>query len=167
MGIVLRQANTGAIITGTVGQTLVANADGTWSPGSAGTALPDGTYAHEPLAWDGTAWVPATRVDVDNITGHSGGALSIASAGPVNIGGGGGIALAVDPGQTLLLDAPTTQIRDGLGNTLLLAGTTGIGFYGAPEHAKPTITGAKGGNAALTSLLTQLAALGLVTDSTT
>ena len=33
--------------------------------------------------------------------------------------------------------------------------------------AKPTITGAKGGNAALTSLLTQLAALGLLTDSTT
>jgi membrane-bound inhibitor of C-type lysozyme len=33
--------------------------------------------------------------------------------------------------------------------------------------AKPTVTGAKGGNAALTSLLTQLAALGLLTDSTT
>ena len=36
--------------------------------------------------------------------------------------------------------------------------------YGATV---PTVTGAKGGNAALTSLLTHLAALGIVTDSTT
>lgn len=32
---------------------------------------------------------------------------------------------------------------------------------------KPTVTGAKGGNAALTSLLSALASLGIVTDSTT
>lgn len=31
----------------------------------------------------------------------------------------------------------------------------------------PTITGAKGGNAALTSLLTQLQSIGLITDNTT
>lgn len=43
----------------------------------------------------------------------------------------------------------------------------GIGFYGAAAQAKKTVTGAKGSNAALTSLLTQLAALGLITDSTT
>jgi hypothetical protein len=33
--------------------------------------------------------------------------------------------------------------------------------------AKPTVTGAKGGNAALASLMTALAGFGLVTDSTT
>lgn len=44
---------------------------------------------------------------------------------------------------------------------------TGLGFYGAAPIAKPTVTGAKGGNAALTSLLAQLALLGLITDSTT
>ena len=32
---------------------------------------------------------------------------------------------------------------------------------------KPTVTGAKGGNAALTSLLSALASLGIITDSTT
>ncbi len=32
--------------------------------------------------------------------------------------------------------------------------------------SKPTITGSKGGNAALADLLTKLAALGLITDST-
>ena len=45
--------------------------------------------------------------------------------------------------------------------------TNQVGFYGASAIAKPTISGSKGGNAALSSLLTQLSALGLVTDSTT
>lgn len=41
-----------------------------------------------------------------------------------------------------------------------------LGFYGAVPAVKKTVTGSKGSNAALTSLLTQLAALGLITDST-
>jgi hypothetical protein len=41
-----------------------------------------------------------------------------------------------------------------------------IGFYDTAPIAKPAVTGSRGGNAALASLLTQLAALGLVTDST-
>ncbi len=41
-----------------------------------------------------------------------------------------------------------------------------IGFFGTPKIAKPTITGAKGGNAALTSLCSVLASLGLITNST-
>lgn len=45
------------------------------------------------------------------------------------------------------------------------SGTSAIG-YDAEISAKRTVTGAKGGNAALTSLLTQLAGLGLITDST-
>ena len=42
-----------------------------------------------------------------------------------------------------------------------------ISFYGGTPAAKPTITGSRGGNAALASLLTALAGLGLLTDSTT
>lgn len=45
-------------------------------------------------------------------------------------------------------------------------GTT-LGFYGATAASKPTVTGSRGGNAALASLLTALSTLGLVTDSTT
>lgn len=41
------------------------------------------------------------------------------------------------------------------------------GFFGATPGTKPTVTGSRGGNAALASLLTQLATLGLITDSTT
>ncbi len=40
-----------------------------------------------------------------------------------------------------------------------------IGFLGAAAVARPTVTGSRGGNAALASLLTQLATLGLITDS--
>lgn len=42
---------------------------------------------------------------------------------------------------------------------------TGIGFFAAAPVAKPTVTGSRGGNAALASLLTALANFGLLTDS--
>lgn len=42
-----------------------------------------------------------------------------------------------------------------------------IGFYGkSTPVVKQTVTGSKGSNAALTSLMAALVALGLVTDST-
>jgi hypothetical protein len=43
---------------------------------------------------------------------------------------------------------------------------TKIGFYGTAAASKPAVSGAKGSNAALGSLMTALAGLGLVTDST-
>lgn len=45
--------------------------------------------------------------------------------------------------------------------------TNGIGLFGtATLGAKPTVTGSKGANAALSSLLTALASYGMITDST-
>lgn len=55
-----------------------------------------------------------------------------------------------------------TNIRVG-GST---AATT-VGFHGSAPFGKPTITGSRGGNAALANLLTNLASYGLITDSTT
>lgn len=55
-----------------------------------------------------------------------------------------------------------TELR---GTALKLNNTT-MAFYGGTPAAKPAITGSRGANAALASLLTQLAALGLITDST-
>lgn len=43
----------------------------------------------------------------------------------------------------------------------------GIGFHGGTAIAKPTVTGAKGTNAALASLLAALAAYGLIIDNST
>lgn len=42
-----------------------------------------------------------------------------------------------------------------------------LGFFGTNPVVKPTVTGSRGGNAALASLLTALAGEGLLTDSTT
>ena len=42
-----------------------------------------------------------------------------------------------------------------------------IGFLGAAAVTRPNVTGSRGGNAALASLLTALGNLGLITDSTT
>jgi hypothetical protein len=42
-----------------------------------------------------------------------------------------------------------------------------VGFHSTPAIAKPTVTGAKGGNTALASFLTAMAAYGLITDSST
>lgn len=44
--------------------------------------------------------------------------------------------------------------------------TGACGFQGASAIAKPTVTGSRGGNAALASVLTALAGYGLITDST-
>lgn len=51
-------------------------------------------------------------------------------------------------------------------DTLKISGG-GLGFYGASEVAKPTITGSRSGNAALESLLSELATMGLIQDDTT
>lgn len=47
------------------------------------------------------------------------------------------------------------------------ANSTGVGFYGSAPVARPVVTGSRGGNAALSSLLTALANLGLIANSTT
>lgn len=67
-----------------------------------------------------------------------------------------------------LVPQTTGQLRDP-GNTVNRVewNGTGLGFFNSAPIAKPAATGSRGGNAALASLLTALANLGLVTDSTT
>ena len=58
----------------------------------------------------------------------------------------------------------TGKVNLGNGAPVQLGGS--VGFQGNSPIAKPTVTGSKGANAALTSLLTALASYGLITDST-
>lgn len=55
------------------------------------------------------------------------------------------------------------------GATGIVLGKSGgaLGFYGTTAASKPTVTGSKASNAALASLLTSLATLGILTDSST
>jgi len=61
----------------------------------------------------------------------------------------------------------TTVVRSvGAGVQICSQNTQKLAFYGTTPIAQPTVTGSKGGNAALTSLMTALANLGLVINST-
>lgn len=63
-----------------------------------------------------------------------------------------------------------TFTRTGVGAMTLSAAIRingNVGFYNTAPVAKPTVTGSRGGNAALASLLTALASQGLITDSST
>lgn len=69
----------------------------------------------------------------------------------VGSGGGSSRALAIITGGTARINV----------------GASGeLGFFGATAIAKPTVTGAHGGNAALQSLIAAMANLGFITDST-
>lgn len=73
---------------------------------------------------------------------------------------GSGITMNIGDGINMVLGT-TTGLKIGTGTNQL------IGFYNSTPIVKPTVNGAKAGNAALTSLCTQLANLGLITNSTT
>ncbi len=64
------------------------------------------------------------------------------------------------PWGPVVLDATMSTLPGALFHT----GST-AGFFGATPTTKPAVTGSRGGNAALASLLTQLANLGLIVDS--
>lgn len=78
------------------------------------------------------------------------------AGGSVDIdGGAGGTGGAINIGVT---NAVSVAIGRAAG---------ALSFYDGVLTAKQTVTGAKGGNAALTDLLTKLATLGLIVDGTT
>ncbi|MEW2463127.1 hypothetical protein AB0872_20785 [Microbacterium sp. NPDC047426] len=81
-----------------------------------------------------------------------------------DLGGSGGAVISMKDATT----APTTNPTGGViaysqGGVFKVRSAAGVVF----DTTRRTVTGAKGGNAALTSLLTQLATIGLITDSTT
>jgi hypothetical protein len=70
--------------------------------------------------------------------------------------------LAVDSQNSVLAGTPGSDEGELVGRNL----TGKIGFYGAVPVVKPTVTGSKGANAALTSLIAALVAQGLIIDTT-
>lgn len=76
-----------------------------------------------------------------------------------------GNRVTVDPTVTTGSSFDGGNLRDGVrfGSTTAQKQA----FWGATPTTRPTVTGSRGGNAALASLLTQLATVGLITDSTT
>ena len=77
----------------------------------------------------------------------------------VNLETGGTMEITSDGLMTI--SSPTTGVLIGASSL------SPIAFYGGTPEVKQAVTGSKGGNAALTSLVEVLATLGLITNSTT
>lgn len=99
-------------------------------------------------------------------------------AGDAIIGGANNTIVGANyPASAAISNA--VVLTDGAGNVRFqdLAGATtlpgsvqingNVGFGGTAPIAKPSVTGSRGGNAALASLMTALANLGLITNNTT
>jgi hypothetical protein len=107
----------------------------------------------------------AMKVDVGSTTPDM---LQIVNAEPASAGilikdtGGGGVQIQSDVEVDISSDT-AAPITIAIGN-----GTDLLGFFGAGGIAQPTVAGAKlPGDAVMASLLTALAALGLIIDTTT
>lgn len=102
------------------------------------------------------------------------GALStttIVASGPATIGGALSVTGAAQFGASATVTSNLTVNNAAFFNGAVVVNNSvamgNAGFQGTSPIGKPTVTGAKGGNAALGSLMTALSSYGLVADSTT
>lgn len=110
----------------------------------------------------GSITSPAVQVSSDPTTGwYAPAAGSIAF-----VCSGSNVLTLSTTGLTHNVASTFSNSLTAAGNASIAGAANTLGFYGATGTAKPTITGAKGGNAALGSLISALAALGLITDGT-
>jgi hypothetical protein len=79
------------------------------------------------------------------------------------------LTISGDGSGNIIFDTPTAGLLvfQSNGSQVLKLNGAAIGFYNQAPVGKQVISGSKGGNAALASLMTALSAIGLFTDSTT
>jgi len=135
-----------------VGGNLLAAADGAYDIGAAGASRPRSLYVS---ALADTGGLRATGLNA----GASGAGIELV----YNSAGGVGTLDVYDRTaaayKDLTIAAKNITITPNSGGAL--------GFYGSAGVVKQAVSGSRGGNAALASLLAALAAIGLVTDSST
>lgn len=153
-----------AALAGTGGSAFVTAGSG-GATGTAGVAHLQGGAGGSTSGTGGNAMVEggaaATHGDGGSVLINGGAA---ASTGGAKTGG----SITLTPGALAGGGADgTVKLKTAGGTTRIEVDSTGLGFFATAPVAKPTITGSRGGNAALASLLTGLANLGLITDSTT
>lgn len=154
---------TGSYITG--GHVIIKGGSSGFSVGGGDVTIDGGAH---------TATDSSTTGTTVNLTGGSnaatngnGGIVNI-TGGPTSTGTGTGGDVIIKGGtKPASGTAGRVYLKDSVGNILMSIGGTNstLSFYGVTPVTKPAVTGSRGGNAALASLLTQLAALGLITDS--
>lgn len=163
--------------TSSVGPSLVSCTGNYWSEDRGNIAY-SGTFttlaaistSSSPIITDGSGWRWASPVIARRSTDDS----YLAVAGGNIYGNGASIQLYGGSHATTashaIIDANSFYVRTQSGSAKMfevIPNASALGFYGATPVTKPAVTGSRGGNAALASLITKLASLGLVTDSTT
>lgn len=156
-----------------VGYAAVANQDNATAIGAQATASAQFATA---LGYQ----AQATFLDAVAV-GHGAQALAskgVALGAGAVVGGSHDNSVAIGPGAA---SSASDQIKLGtathsvlvlgelraLADVHLAGSAAKVGFYGSAGAVKQTVTGSRGGNAPLAALLTYLAAIGLITDSTT
>lgn len=154
-GIADFRTTTGAtLVVGRTSNTGVGSqpgAIGIYAPNASGTVIVWGQWrasiTNATAGTEACSQILSTRVSgafVDSLTVSSSGNLLVGTSTD-GMTSGGSLAIAQD----------------------LAHRGTKVGFYNTAPTTKQTITGSRGGNAALASLLTGLANIGLITDSST
>jgi hypothetical protein len=128
-----------------------------WGTAGAGIQMAAATYTDSSTATSGTA---------TNAVANSFGRPTFAATNAtVTMTNAATVYIANSPAagtNVTLTNAYALWVDDG---SVRLDGN--VGFFAATPAAKQTVTGSRGGNAALASLLTALATFGLITDSST
>lgn len=131
------------------------------------------TFSTLPNAIGGIGSIVFSGGDVTGV-GNAGGEIQINGGDNLDAteGYGGSIIIQAGLGGGAGVDGEVSLGVQSLGtgvtvSTASIGGAIALGFFGGTPAAKPTVTGSRGGNAALASLLTALATLGLITNNTT
>jgi len=72
----------------------------------------------------------------------------------------------VDVSGMNIKDGTNIEVGTSIGTKIAASSSQKLGFFGATPIVQPTVTGSRGGNIALASLLTDLVSLGLIVDGT-
>ncbi len=157
---------------GTVDYLLRTDGSGntTWVPPGAGSGDvvgPGATVADNSLAiYDGTGGLTIKESVITDVSGDLTGLVGLEVSGSNNTLIRS--TLAADP--SIILDSNNAsggiEIQQQ-GVDRIKTNATGLGFFNSSPIAKPTITGERNANPALADFLTDMASLGLITDSTT
>lgn len=158
-----------------VGSAAVVGADDAIAIGAGAGAQGSGAIAIGPAAVTG-AVADAIAIGAG---ASAQGISSVALGAGATVGAGHDYSMAIGQGaattgahQAVLGDTSTTVVVPGnfaqTGGQATLAGSGGtLGFFGSAGVTKPVVTGSRGGNAVLTSLLSLLSSMGLITDNST
>lgn len=131
---------------------------------------PDTAPAGAPWFGSGNGFLWKAQ-DAALASGLAGGDMGMQAGDGSGGGGTGGTAFLQaggNPGSPSDRGVAEMRVAGGAA-AIRVGGANGLAlsFYGGVPETQPTVTGSRGGNAALASLLTELATLGLIVDGTT